>query len=206
MSRGFVVFSIALAVFFTTEVKAQFISEFGLKGGINISKISNVDETNYKAGVLAGIFLEVDIPNTSFAFQTELLSVQYGDKDSNSEEVRRLTYFQIPFLIKYGISLPDSDISPVVYFGPYAGFNYKAVVEAKGGNVSGDGNIRSISDDIKDNDSGLLFGAELGIKEFRFGLRYTTGFTEIFEAGMSDGEKNRALAFTIGIALNKKNN
>ena len=188
---------LVLIMAFSTNVKAQLLPEFGIKGGINFATLNNADgaEAEYKTGVLAGAFVKLNIPASPIAVQPELLFVQYGYKVKGMSGSATLNYVQIPVLLKFGFNVPAAPVKPNVYFGPYYGINIKAESD------DGAGNTSDVDDFFSDTDYGVVVGAGLDISKFRIGLRYTAGLANALEDDFEDGEKNGAIALTVGIAF-----
>lgn len=187
--------ALLLAMVFSTKVKAQLLPEFGIKGGVNFATLNNADDLESKTGILAGAFVKLNIPASPIAIQPEVLYAQYGYKAEGDDSFVALNYIQIPVLLKFGFDLPAAPVAPNVFFGPYLGFNTKAEAD------DGDDNTVDVDDFFTDTDYGVVVGAGLDITKFRIGLRYTAGLTNVLEDDFEDGEKNSAIALTVGIAF-----
>jgi len=186
---------LVLALLFANRAEAQLLPEFGIKGGLNLSTISNLDGSESKAGILAGAFVKLNVPASPVAIQPELLFVQYGANDESSDAKIILNYIQVPVLLSFGFDVPAAPVAPNVFFGPYVGFNTKAE------NDDGDGNTADLDDFINGTDFGVVVGAGLDVSKFRIGLRYTAGLSNIFEDDFEDGEKNGGIALTVGVGF-----
>lgn len=196
MKRSFKSLALLIGFFLVgTTAQAQLIPEFGIKGGLNLATINNLDGTDYKAGVLVGGFAKLNIPASPVAVQPEILFAQYGGADANSDATQTLNYIQVPVLLKFAFDLPAAPVSPNVYFGPYLGF--VAGTEFDDGN----GNSGDLDDVVNDTDFGVVIGAGIDVSKLRIGLRYTAGLTNIYDDTIEDGEKNGAFALTVGFSL-----
>lgn len=192
---GFLTSMVVLAFSFSQNTKAQLLPELGIKGGANFATINNASGAEAKTGVLAGMYIRIALPASPMAIQPELLFAQYGANAEGSDSFFTLNYIQVPVLLKFGFGIPAAPASPNVFFGPYMGFNTKAEAE------DGSGNTADIDGAVKDTDFGIVVGAGLDVSKFRLGLRYTAGLTNLYEDDIEDGEKNGAIALTVGIAF-----
>ncbi|MEX0608107.1 MAG: porin family protein [Balneolaceae bacterium] len=182
---------ITLFCFSVTNIQAQLLPKFGVKGGANLSTITNTNDTEFKPGIVAGAFVQLNIPLSPIVIQPEVLFTQYGSKAANFDVETQLDYIQIPVLLKFRFSPPLSLAKPSFYAGPYVGFNIRA--ETNEG--------LNLEDNIKDSDFGAVAGIGLEIMKLNLDLRYTAGLTNVLEDNFEDGEKNMAVSFTIGIAF-----
>ncbi|MBG6110713.1 opacity protein-like surface antigen [Flavobacterium sp. CG_23.5] len=185
-----------VTIFLFGYVNAQQKSEmsFGIKGGLNIASISNIDQdgVNSKSliGFHAGFFAEFMISD-NFALQPELLYSAQGVKlDSFGDDGDlKLDYIVIPVMAKYYVADTFS-----LEFGPQIGFLVSA--EAKSGGVSED-----VKNDFESTDVGLGFGANYDFAEkFMLGARYNLGLTRL-QKDVFPGEsewKNSVFQISLG--------
>lgn len=176
------------------QVKGQVIPKLGVKGGLNITTITNSEEDKFKPGLTAGAFLNINIPLSPFAVQPEVLYSQYGVKSENSGEEFKLDYIQVPVLLKVQFSPPLSLAKPNIYAGPYLGFNTSAKVTI-------DSQDEDLDQLVRDTEIGVAAGLGLDVLNARFDLRYTIGVTPAYEDNFEDGERNMGISFTVGIAF-----
>ncbi|MDP3679851.1 MAG: porin family protein [Flavobacterium sp.] len=167
---------------------------FGVKGGLNISTITNadVDGVNTKSlvGFHVGFFGEFMISN-KFAIQPEVLYSAQGTElefEGISGDLK-LDYITIPVMAKYYVADAFS-----LELGPQIGFLVSA--KAKSGGESED-----VKDDLKSTDVSLNFGAGYDITpNFMIGVRYSLGLTrlqdEIFPG--EDESKNSVFQISVG--------
>ncbi len=184
-----------LMISFSSISHAQLLPEFGIKGGVNFATLNNLDGVETKTGILGGVYTKIKIPATPVSVQPEVLYAQYGANDGNGDLFITLNYIQVPVLLKFGFELPAAPFKPNVFFGPYASFKTKAELE-NSTSVGG----QNFGDNVKDQDYGVVVGAGVDVSKFRIDLRYTAGLVDIFEEG-ADGEKNGALALTVGVGF-----
>lgn len=167
---------------------------FGVKGGLNISTITNadVDGVNSKSliGFHVGFFGEFMISN-KFAIQPEVLYSAQGTElefEGVSGDLK-LDYITIPVMAKYYVADAFS-----IELGPQIGFLVSA--KAKSGGESED-----VKDELKSTDVSLNFGAGYDITpNFMIGVRYSFGLTrlqdEIFPG--EDESKNSVFQISVG--------
>ena len=175
------------------NVNAQVLPKFGVKGGVNYSTFNNTNNTEYKAGVLAGVFANISIPATPMAVQPEILYAQYGSNFEDTDAKFSVDYIQVPVLAKFAFGPPKSPVVPEVFFGPYAGFKVNS--ELQGQNVSVE------SDDFfESTDLGVAVGAGVNISRINLEFRYTAGLTNVVaNPDFEDDQKNGAFSLTAGI-------
>lgn len=166
---------------------------YGVKGGLNISSITNSDveemESSSLVGFHIGLFGEFMIAD-KFAIQPELLYSTQGVKLERYGEKAdlKVDYINIPVMAKYYVA---KDFS--LEFGPQVGFLVSA--ELKYDEVSVD-----IDDSTKSTDFSLNFGAGYNIGDFALGARYNLGLTRLqkdLEVGESDS-KNSVFQISLG--------
>lgn len=166
-------------------VQAQNV-KFGVKGGLNISKLTNTDGSKALAGFHAGGLVNIGL-NESWAIQPEVLYSSQGTKAEKgifgltASNTLNLNYINVPVMVQYSIV-------PAFYLeaGPQVGFLTAGKV--KSGGVSVD-----IKDSMKSIDFGLGFG--FGYK-FDMGLgisgRYNFGLTNVYDSDKIDGKNSVA--------------
>jgi hypothetical protein len=167
---------------------------FGVKGGLNVSSITNADQdgVNSKSliGFHAGFFGEFMISD-KFAIQPEVLYSTQGvklDFEGDKGDLK-LDYINIPVMAKYYVADTFS-----LELGPQIGFLVSA--KAKSGGVSED-----IKDQVKSTDVSLGFGASYYFAEkFMLGARYNLGLTRM-QKDLATGEsqsKNSVFQVSLG--------
>ncbi|MDI6034619.1 porin family protein [Flavobacterium sp. LB2P84] len=166
---------------------------FGVKGGLNISTITNadVDGVNSKSlvGFHVGFFGEFMISNT-FAIQPEVLYSAQGTKFEfeGLDGDLKLDYITIPVMAKYYVADAFS-----LEVGPQIGFLVSA--KAKSGGESED-----VKDELKSTDVSLNFGLGYDITEnFMIGARYNFGLTRLQDELFPDEDESKNSVFQISI-------
>ena len=189
-------FTLILGLFVTTVCTAQ--TEFGIKGGLNISDIVitnyiNPDvesEFTVKTGLHGGLFMN-SVVREKFGMAAELL---YSNKGFRAHPNINLHYITVPLLVNY--KLADNIFAEI---GPELGYLFSA--RSDNGN---EGNIYNNKFDLA-LDGGFRFNAPRMI----FGIRYCAGVFSVREPiesfGLSGNEKikyqNRVLQLSVGYKL-----
>ncbi|MFN1835595.1 porin family protein [Balneola sp. MJW-20] len=172
---------------------AQNLPKLGVKGGLNLTTLTNSDGVDTKTGFIAGIFTRINIPATPISIQPELLYAQMGAEVSGG--TWELDYIQIPVMAIFEFDLPVAPITPMVEFGPYLGVNMKADGRFNGQSVD-------FEDFVRDTDYGVMVGAGFDLSRFTLGARYTFGLADVFEDQLADGEKNGGLSILVSFSVN----
>jgi hypothetical protein len=168
---------------------------FGMKAGPNyfLLKSDNSKTSDYssgKIGLLAGLSYELNL-GSGFALQPEFnLSVQHAQEDYYGTDIS-MSYFQVPFLLKYNIK--NSKVA--LYTGPQFGFLNKADYTKANGTPGA-------STDFVQTD----FGVTLGVGHvpnnpgISFDVRVYQGLSNVLKSEYNDGIKTRPFiaAVTIG--------
>jgi hypothetical protein len=167
---------------------------FGVKGGLNISSITNANQDGMNSNSLVGFhvgFFGEFMLNDEFFIQPELLYSTQGVKlevDGDKGDLK-LDYINVPVMAKYYIADAFS-----LEFGPQIGFLVSS--KAKSGGESID-----VKDDTKSIDVSLGFGANYNFAEnFMFGARYNLGLTRV-QKDLFPGEsesKNSVFQISLG--------
>lgn len=204
--------------------------EAGFKGGLGLGKLSGdtgINDVITDGGVTVIFSGDIGDPRTGFSgggfanarisdafgIRLEVLYAQKGGKGpvdvtvdgtpaGTADITFKVNYVEIP-LLAVG-SFPVGARAMVdVFGGPTVAFKAGAKLRAE---VQGQGDETDIGSDIKGTDFGIAAGA--GIRLFasqRMSIvlegRHTLGLVNILDAAGGPSLKNRALAFTAGIAF-----
>lgn len=165
-----VILTTIIAICATFAAQAQKLS-FGVKGGLNVASLSDVNGSAKLSGHIGGF---ANFRFTNWAIQPELLFSGQGAQDVLFDDDKwALSYINIPVLFQYYF-LPEFYAEA----GPQMGF----LVSAKAKN---DGVSVDIKDSFKTVDIGSAIGA--GYK-FPIGVgvyaRYNFGFTDLVDGGV----------------------
>lgn len=178
---------------YSPNTSAQNNTTVGLKGGLNYSTFNNTDNVEYKAGLLAGTFINIKIPESPVAIQPELLFAQYGANIEDSDGKFSVNYVQLPVLAEFYYGDEYSSTRPKVFFGPYLGFNVGAELENPDIAINAE-------DYFSNTDAGVVVGAGVDVNNVVIGFRYTAGLTNVVsDEDYQDEQKNGAFALTLGV-------
>lgn len=178
-------------------------TSFGLKAGINFSKINDdIVDYDFKTGFYVGGFANIKFAE-KFAFQPEILFSAQGAKKEdfeistligtqivtyNTEIDTKLYYINIPLMFKY---YPLKKLN--LEAGPQIGFAIKNEITTKSeefGTESGEPNSNI--------DIGLNFGLEYNLyKGLGIGARYNLGLNDIVK---DSNTKNKNSVISLGIS------
>lgn len=181
-----------LTIGVSTESNGQVLPKFGIKGGLNYATLNNVDDVEYRPGILIGGFAKFKVPASPMSVQPEILYAQYGSDIEDSDASFNLNYIQVPVLLKFGFSAPG--VTPNVYFGPYANFLLNSEVANNTGSLN-------LEDNTKNSTFGIIIGADIDVSKFQLGVRYSAGLTNVADDNFNDEAKNGAFALTVGVSL-----
>jgi opacity protein-like surface antigen len=187
----------AIVTLLPAVAAAQTPVTVGVKGGVNIAKISFDDDEDNEdvkslVGAVAGLFVGKQF-NDTFGLRAEGLFSQKGFKDAESGDDAKfkLTYVDVPLLLTLGPS-SSTDTRFNVFTGPQVSFNLKAEEEFAGVTTDRD-------EDVKSTDFGWVLGAGLEKGRITADARYTLGLSNIAEGG--NDVKNKAFSVMIGVKL-----
>lgn len=191
----------AIAVAFS--VQAQSV---GLKAGATFANWNGdeaIDEMKSKAGLVFGVFADLNLGDGGFAIHTGIDYQQKGFKvdEDGYKETNTLNYLVIPVRAAYNI-----DAGPVVIFveaGPYLGLGLsgKSKFEIEGiGEDEADLDFGSADDEISGTDFGLSFGGGVKVSKLRAALNYDLGLSSLSNVEETD-IKNGVFMITLGYAI-----
>lgn len=204
------ILAIAAGVFVTGTVAAQNV-KFGIRGGLNLSKVSSFSyrtnsgtseqtvATEYKPGFHAGVYADIGI-NNLISIQPEIIYSQKGYKnDYTLLGVRRTTtvsynYLDIPFMAKIKTGTGFNFLA-----GPAVSFlmDRKVRDSGDGGSFeSGDGVIDE--DNFRKADIGGIVGAEYDFGKFNLGARYNFGLQQLDKNDASVKARNNNILVSLG--------
>lgn len=171
---------------FSAAAQAQQV-KFGLKGGLTVSKLTNLDDVKSRASIYAGAFARVGLTE-SWSIQPELVYSGQGYKGSAfflGDYNVAVNYINLPVMAQYHI-VPEFYLEA----GPQLGFRVSSKAKR-------DGSTLNVGDAHKGVDFGLGFG--LGY-DFDFGLgvgaRYNFGLTNVVDES-NESYKNSVAQFGV---------
>jgi Outer membrane protein beta-barrel domain len=208
MNRRFLcVALVILAMAYAKPASAQHVGG-GFKIGVNWSTLSgavDVDEgvradKDLRTGLLVGGFVTFNLfPGLSL--QPEVLYSQQGVKltQGGQEATAELDYVQVPVLLRIGGSGKGAaGLYGIV--GPSFGFATSTKITQ-----SGQPDL-DIDDQIKSNETGIVFGVGITLSRFLIEGRYTEGLTDINEESVGfinnnliNKNRNRVFAAVVGL-------
>lgn len=178
---------------------AQTPVTFGVKAGVNASTLSVEDNSGLSTstiwGAVGGVFVGKNL-NDKLSLQVEGLFSQRGAKDTtNPSDVKiRLTYFDVPVLVRLG-----STTTSATHFHVFTGPQLSLKLKAEGiDDVFG---TEDLDEEVEAMDVGWTLGAGVERNRLSLDARYTFGLKNISVA-VSDGTiKNRTFTILVGYRL-----
>lgn len=194
MKKLFLGLSIAISSLVFAQEKTQKTSSpvgFGLKAGLNVSSLSNADDSKAKAGFYGGAFVNIPVAS-SFSVQPEVLYSGVGVKEDGGNDLKlNLDYISVPVMFQYN-ALPNLYLEA----GPQFGFLINSKLKNDDASV-----------DVKDGFKGFDFGIGIGAGYYftpNIGVtaRYVAGISDIVENNQGDAVRNNV--FQVGVAYKFK--
>lgn len=176
---------------------AQTKMEVGFKGGANLANwTGDITGNDMYFAFGGGGFARFNLSNGQITIQPEALFMMKGIGIEGTGVNWKLTYIDIPLLIKYNVPTKGS-FAPNLFVGPYGGF----LISAKLLDVD-------VKDAHKSFDYGLVFGggfdiAGAGNGKFTFDARYALGLANIFDIpdDVEGSVKNGVISLMVGYAF-----
>lgn len=182
---------LTLAVFLLTVFSASAQITFGVKGGVNISKIhfsEDIIKSDNLTGFQIGPMMEFTVPILGIGMDAAVLYSQKG-LEVNSES-HKADYLDVPVNLKWKFGLPI--VKGYFTAGPYASFR-----------IGGDKiwNVLDTQIKAKSFGTGLNFGAGVEvIKHLQVGFNYDLGLTNSYTGDNNTGDgKHRGWSITAAI-------
>jgi hypothetical protein len=187
--------------------------EFGLEGGVNFAKISNLDSNDYKLYWSLGFYFDIRIKDNWFLYTGLLGKANMGTNKLTTSDLeyldtiiyeedgtysQNMNYLIVPALIKY-------KFNNHLYLeaGPQVGYMTRAWIEYNSKVGNREGRLREFN---KDQINRFDFGISTGIgyhllkgTGWQIGLRYYWGLTNVYK--FNSGNKNRSLHFKLNIPI-----
>ena len=201
--KKFTIPALLILILFS-ESRAQSPVEFGIRGGVNLANLGNVDfDTRVRTGILAGIYADISLPILPFALETGVYFSQKGSEfdESDVELTFKLDYIEVPVLVKLPFgNLPQ--LKPYFIAGPYVEFNVNAEVETEGRN---DVFTVDLDDETEFFNFGAMVGVgsdlDIGLIKLNFQGRFGLGLRDVFNDQFSDGEKHQVFSILVGFSF-----
>ncbi len=193
-----------LILILISESRAQSPVEVGIRGGVNLANLGNVDfDTRVRTGILAGIYADISLPVLPFDLETGVYFSQKGSEfdESDVELTFKLDYIEVPVLVKLPFgNLPQ--LKPYFIAGPYVEFNVNAEVENEGRN---DVFTVDLDDETEFFNFGAMVGVgsdlDIGLITLNFQGRFGLGLRDVFNDQFSDGEKHQVFSILAGFSF-----
>ena len=185
------IYILLVAVLLVGTISAQAQLKFGIKGGLNLSKINSTDPsdiTSNRTGFHGGLMLEIKMP--IIGIEVDALYSQNGSKFDFGGAIDELksTYIAIPVVVKFYIAK---------VLNIHAGPQFSFLTSSEFADID-------IKDQFQSSDLQIVFGAGVDLAMFHASLRYNLGVKDILEDGISDFElKNNSVQLSVGIWLKK---
>jgi opacity protein-like surface antigen len=196
----------------TTTTTSSNAVRFGIKGGMNVSSLSNdagLDDSKSKIGFNGGVFANIPV-GSSFSVQPEVLYNNLvskvtltdvttpGGTNYTAEYARHLDYISVPLMFQYNL-VPNFylEAGPEFSFMIDARDKYKST---KNGNTTGAESYSLDKDDFNTFNFGIGIGAGYYFTD-NIGLtaRYVAGATDIYKNNNGDAVRNNN--FQVGLAF-----
>lgn len=160
---------------------------FGVKAGMNISNLSNADDTKSLVGFNAGVFMNAPLA-ADFSIQPEVLYNAKGAKyDGPGDISLKIDYISVPVMFQY-------NATPQFYLEAGPEFSFVVSSKAKANGMSGDAKDAVESFDIGVGlGAGYYFTPNIGLT-----TRYVAGFSDVIKNNPGDSVRNGV--FQIGLA------
>ena len=195
MKRTILLVFVAIVTMVALPAQAQL--KFGVKGGLNISKVhfdKNVVSDGNVTGFNIGPMIEFKVPIVGIGFDAALLYSQKGFKIGDKS--MHTDHLDVPVNLKWKIGLPVAK----VYFtgGPYISFR-----------MAGDKLLDDIDNiagsfESKSFGAGLNFGAGVELFShlqvgFNYGLGLTNNYSQLIDDKKIESGKDRGWSITAAI-------
>lgn len=171
----------------------------GLKGGVNGSSLTDLDQTESRAGYVAGAYAQFGLSRAIF-IQPELLYVSRRVRGTPDGETTQLQADFADLAALLGFRPISGSFSPFVYGGPILSFETRCRIEADSGLSATD--CPDFDFDTNATQTFLAFGGgvdvALGALILTGDLRYQLGLSE---AAKDDNAKWRSWSFVVGVGL-----
>lgn len=182
----------------------------GVLAGWNLATVSQDDQTvdtDYKNGVLGGVFLSIPIGTRGFIEPQVLYSQKGTDLTFDATDLGsiRLSYIEVPVLLGVNLGMPESAVRPALYIGGAVSFKSKCTATFSSGSIeiTEDCSDDPDLDEFKSTDFGGIGGARLdfraGKSTVRVGAQYEYGFSNLNDS--NEKAKNRVISIYVGIGV-----
>lgn len=151
----------------TTPSTSSSKIKFGLKAGLNVSSLSNIN-MNSKAGFYGGVFVNIPVAK-DFSVQPEVLYSAVGAKEKGGSNAKlNLEYLSVPVMFQYK-ALPNLYVE--------AGPQFNFLIDAR---LKKNASTSALKNATQSFDFGIGLGAGYYFtKNIGVNVRYTAGLSDI---------------------------
>ena len=186
-------FMFIVAVLLVGSASAQSGIVVGPKVGLNVTNISNIDDSKNKVSFQLGAFAELRM-NDFFAIQPELIYSRQGFryKYDGVKYKERVNYLNIPVLAKLYV-LEDLSVD----LGPQLGFALNGKSVAKHGGTT----VKDKNKDLNTVEVSFALGLSYNWDNLMFSARYNIGLSNVMDKNKSWDEgnnKNHVFQLSVG--------
>ncbi|MBB4803087.1 hypothetical protein HNP37_003162 [Flavobacterium nitrogenifigens] len=155
-------------------------TEFGVKGGFNMSNLVNSgddpDDNNILYGFNAGVYATLPISDfvaiqPEILFTTKGAELEYNNAFATGDAKFRLNYIEVPLLVRVNVTKNFN-----IHAGGYASYLVSSKVTGSG---DFDFNQDIDTDDLAKFDAGVSAGLGVDFNPISIGLRYNYGLTTV---------------------------
>ncbi len=185
------IFSLAVVAVVALSASAQNI-QLGIKGGLNASNLSNINDTEAKIGFNAGVTADYQLAESLYVLsglEYTTKGAKFSVSGSTQEYSSTLSYLQLPIHAGYKMSIADNT-RLVLHAGPYLAYALSA--KTKAGSEKTD-----IIDGMNRFDAGLGGGAKVELGKISVGLGVDYGLTTVNKD--TEGGKNRNMNASLSV-------
>jgi hypothetical protein len=171
---------------------AQTTIEVGAKAGVNIAKVSGVDNRGARIGGVVGGNVTLVFSDTT-SLQPEVLYSQEGVKGTTGSTTIKANIDMVRVALLLRLGQRPAAGGAYVIFGPSAGF----VTRARR-SVTGQPDVDSKSD-LRKGDGSIVFGGGYILGKILGEVRYTYGLTDLNNISTGQAQTTQVLSFLGGV-------
>ncbi len=185
------IFSLAVVAVVALSASAQNI-QLGIKGGLNASNLSNINDTEAKIGFNAGVTADYQLAESLYVLsglEYTTKGAKFSVSGSTQEYSSTLSYLQLPIHAGYKMSIADNT-RLVLHAGPYLAYALSAKTKAGSEKTN-------VINDTNRFDAGLGGGAKVELGKISVGLGVDYGLTTVNKD--TEGGKNRNMNASLSV-------
>lgn len=183
----------AFAIMLSTAAFSQ--AEFGIKGGLNYTKMSQIrmdgESADFKPGFHAGVFANINL--LVVGIRPELLYSQKGFEMDTDDGTHRsnLNYLDVPVMVKF---------NPAPIIALYAGPQVSFLLDENWKDNLGE----TFDPDRNSTEFAGVIGAGVRLGKLDLGARYNFGLSKVVDDDRFDNfdkGRNQVIQLSVGIVL-----